>query len=114
MSRIVGFRTALAFGITLLVLAVGLMGAGPISSREEPVRTATLVASAEPNSCAPGDTLPFVNSSNVMDSGMEPLNPGGCKACKQQPWCGCTYQGHPRISCDPCCYQAYPYPICLS
>jgi|GEM_PF-3598351 hypothetical protein len=38
----------------------------------------------------------------------------GCKACTQQPWCACTYQGHPRVSCDPCCYQTYAGQICTS
>lgn len=37
-----------------------------------------------------------------------------CKACQLQPWCACTYNGYPRISCDPCCYQSYAGPICTS
>ena len=37
-----------------------------------------------------------------------------CKACRAQPWCACTYQGHPRISCDPCCYSTYAGQICTS
>lgn len=36
-----------------------------------------------------------------------------CKRCKDRPWCGCTYNGAPRISCDPCCYDTYPWPTCL-
>ena len=29
----------------------------------------------------------------------------GCKPCKKdRRWCGCTYNGLPRASCDPCCY----------
>jgi hypothetical protein len=43
-----------------------------------------------------------------------PLERKPCKACPDQPWCGCTYQGHPRVSCDPCCYQTYAGEICLS
>ena len=38
----------------------------------------------------------------------------GCKACTQQPWCACTYNGYPRVSCDPCCYQTYAGQICTS
>jgi hypothetical protein len=39
----------------------------------------------------------------------------GCKSCPNQPWCGCTYQGYPRISCDPCCYYSSNGQIvCLS
>ena len=57
----------------------------------------------------------------AMESGPADLAaPGGalerkpCKACPQQPWCECTYQGHPRVSCDPCCYQTYAGQICTS
>ena len=41
-----------------------------------------------------------------------PLGPH-CKKCKGRPWCECTYNGAPRISCGPCCYDTYPYPTCL-
>ena len=34
---------------------------------------------------------------------MQPAAPG-CKTCKDQPFCKCTYQGMRRVSCDPCCY----------
>ena len=27
-----------------------------------------------------------------------------CKSCKDRAWCGCTYNGLPRVSCTPCCY----------
>ena len=40
----------------------------------------------------------------------------GCKPCKKdRRWCECTLDGAPRISCDPCCYQATPFstPVCL-
>jgi hypothetical protein len=41
--------------------------------------------------------------------------PKPCRqACPDQPWCECTYQGHPRVSCDPCCYQTYIGLICTS
>lgn len=39
--------------------------------------------------------------------------PPGCKKCKDRPWCGCTLNGAPRISCDPCCYDTQPFPTCL-
>jgi len=44
-----------------------------------------------------------------------PAAPGGCKACKGRTWCTCSYQGKPRISCNPCCYQGAldPFPICF-
>lgn len=46
---------------------------------------------------------------------MTPVAPGGCKACKGRTWCTCSYQGKPRISCNPCCYQGAldPFPICF-
>ena len=31
---------------------------------------------------------------------MEPVAPG-CKTCKDQPFCKCTYNGMRRTSCDP-------------
>ncbi len=44
----------------------------------------------------------------------EAMPPGPrCKKCKDRPWCGCTLNGAPRISCDPCCYDTQPFPTCL-
>jgi len=110
MSRLGALRPAVVLGIALFTLALGL-GAAPISSREEPAKTVPLVNSVEPSACVAEEAL--ASSLQMPGASFEPVTPG-CKTCKQQPWCGCTYQGHPRISCDPCCYQAYPYPICLS
>ncbi|HZE89808.1 MAG TPA: hypothetical protein VE404_09680, partial [Verrucomicrobiae bacterium] len=37
-----------------------------------------------------------------------------CKTCSDKPYCKCTYNGQPRISCDPCCYYGtYAGEICL-
>ena len=38
-----------------------------------------------------------------------------CKTCKDRAWCGCTRDGKPRTSCDPCCYQGPndPLPVCV-
>ena len=44
----------------------------------------------------------------------EAANTKPCRACQAQPWCGCTYNGHPRISCDPCCYSTGFGQICTS
>ena len=35
---------------------------------------------------------------------MSPATPG-CKRCREQPFCACTYNGYQRVSCDPCCYR---------
>ncbi len=37
-----------------------------------------------------------------------------CRPCKDRPWCTCTYNGMPRVSCNPCCYGNYGFPqVCL-
>jgi hypothetical protein len=111
MSRSSALSTVV-LGIALVTLALGLAGAGPLSSREEPVKVVPRVNLVEPSACVADEVL--ASTIQMTGTTFEPAAASGCKACKHQPWCGCTYQGHPRISCDPCCYQAYPYPICLS
>ena len=27
-----------------------------------------------------------------------------CRSCKNKPQCACSYNGMPRVSCEPCCY----------
>src|SRR5262245_41534769 len=58
---------------------------------------------------------------------LQPENPAGwleelqatetaarCKACKDRPFCHCTYNGLPRVSCNPCCYGNLGIPqVCL-
>ena len=40
--------------------------------------------------------------------------PRPCKPCKDRPWCTCTYNGMPRVSCNPCCYGHYGFPqVCF-
>jgi hypothetical protein len=34
-----------------------------------------------------------------------------CKPCKNRTWCKCTYNGLPRVSCDPCCYGNLGVPM---
>jgi hypothetical protein len=37
-----------------------------------------------------------------------------CKACKDRPFCHCSYNGLPRVSCNPCCYGNLGIPqVCL-
>ena len=112
MSRLGVSRATVVVGIALVILAFGLAGAGPQSSREEPAKAVPVIGPVEPSACTGEE--PLLSTSQAPGVSFEPAAPGGCKACKQQPWCGCTYQGYPRISCDPCCYVAFPYPICLS
>lgn len=30
-----------------------------------------------------------------------------CKTCPNKPYCTCTYNGQPRVSCEPCCWRTY-------
>ena len=111
MTRIGGLKPAVILGIALVALAIGLTGAGPLSPREEPAKAAPLFTSVEPGACAADEGL--ASAIKVTGSHLEPATAGGCKPCKDRRWCECSNQGHPRISCNPCCYKAYPYPICL-
>jgi len=112
MLRFGMLRLVVVLGIALVCLALGLAGAAtPSTTREEPTKVVPLANLDEAAACvADGPQA----STKAAGSTFEPSNAGGCKPCKNQPACACTYQGHPRISCDPCCYQSFPYPICLS
>jgi len=101
---------AIVVGIFLVALAIGITVAGQLPPREIAPEGILLVSPEEAPVCSV-EASP-VSLEKAMAPG-EPLAPGGCKACKNRPWCGCSYQGHPRISCNPCCYQAYPFPICF-
>lgn len=111
MSRLKGLRPAFVLGIAFA--ALWLAGAGPSSppSSDAVIDPAQFANSLEPGSCQADE--PLFSTVPAPGASFESATPG-CKACKNLPQCGCTYQGHPRISCDPCCYQAYPRPICLS
>jgi len=36
-----------------------------------------------------------------------------CKTCPEKPYCTCTYNGQPRVSCEPCCYLTRTGEICF-
>lgn len=42
---------------------------------------------------------------SFLQTDPEPVAPG-CKGCKDRPTCTCMYNGQPRVSCTPCCYQS--------
>lgn len=48
----------------------------------------------------------FSEAETVVNA-LTAATPGSCKPCKGRTWCKCTYNGNPRASCDPCCYQTY-------
>ena len=54
-------------------------------------------------------------ASIVIDGDMTVQAKPGCKKCQGREWCECSYQGKPRISCNPCCYQGPtdPLPVCF-
>ena len=110
-STLVIVMLALAFLVIVGTQTSKASGSGGPAATGEPAKAAHFVTSVEPAACAADEGL--ASTIKVTGSGLEPAAAGGCKACKDRPWCGCTYQGHPRISCNPCCYQAYPYPICF-
>jgi hypothetical protein len=114
-------RSAAVLGIALVALALAAAAPSSSSSSSEVPGPAPLASPAEQGACQDGETLfstspvpeTLFSTEPAPGSSFEPATPH-CKACKDQPFCGCTYQGHPRISCDPCCYAAFPAPICLS
>jgi hypothetical protein len=85
----------------LLVLLLGMgMAVGLSGGGSDPMQP------ADEGFCA-------ADEFGAIEDGSADLVPGGCRRCKDRPWCECTYQGHPRISCDPCCYDRPTGPICL-
>lgn len=40
----------------------------------------------------------------LTDESLVGVNAPGCKRCKDREWCTCSYNGLPRVSCNPCCY----------
>ena len=91
----------------LAVVAVTLLAWMPAAAAEDPV----LAPAAEAQDQGQDACLDYtpVEDSDAQPalllgpSDMEPVAPG-CKTCKDQPFCKCTYQGMRRVSCDPCCY----------
>jgi hypothetical protein len=51
---------------------------------------------------------------SATDGLLASLTAAKCKHCKDRPWCSCTYNGLPRVSCNPCCYGNLGIPqVCL-
>jgi len=114
----------------MLIAAASIMVLGgwtmiPAPQVKAPVIAATsIMAEATPaievegeaNACdaATAELQPALDD-HSLKSEAEAAAGGGCKSCKGRPWCGCSYQGKPRISCNPCCYQGPtdPFPTCF-
>jgi len=98
-------------------LAVALLVPMPAAAEEN----APLVLDVQdqaPDACldyTPADDLQAQPALLLGPADMEPAAAKPCKTCRDQPFCKCTYQGMPRISCDPCCYvNNIGVQICLS
>jgi hypothetical protein len=64
----------------------------------------------------PADDEPVLLAALIQPASGTAAAKKPCRACPNQPWCACTYNGYPRVSCDPCCY-VNPYngqQICTS
>ena len=68
--------------------------------------------------CAESDQLDFTPALSPAASSTDELVASNaaarCKTCKDRTWCKCTYNGLPRVSCNPCCYGNLGIPqVCL-
>ena len=61
----------------------------------------------EDDSC--GELFTDANPEVLLASNL--TSAASCKPCKNRTWCKCTYNGLPRVSCDPCCYGNLGIPM---
>jgi len=83
----------------------------PVPSTEEPQAAFEQSVPAEQeNACVELETSETLDLDGLALTAAAPR----CKTCKDRPFCTCSYQGKPRISCNPCCWQGPldPFPIC--
>ena len=57
----------------------------------------------------------FETADETCDQATLESNASGarCRPCKDRPWCDCSYNGLPRVSCNPCCYGSGANYTCL-
>ena len=118
-----------------VVSAAGLaaLAAMPDTDRPEPMSPSTSsmipdltfydegVSATVDMSCDAAEALDFTPAPDVQDTESlldgivaNEAAAGGCKPCKGRTWCKCTYNGLPRVSCNPCCYGNLGIPqVCL-
>ena len=86
-------------GTALLLVALGMstLQASRGNATAKPATPAEIALSSQADSCsqAPG----------------EPTDTARAKSCKDRPWCKSTYNGLPRVSCNPCCYGNLGVPM---
>jgi len=107
------------FGASIIILVAIALAAfaaeapAPVPSTED----TSAAVEIEPNAQDQNACVETAQDDALAAAGFEatPVAPGGCKTCKGRSWCTCSYQGKPRISCNPCCYQGAldPFPICF-
>ena len=68
-----------------------------------PVEASTPVAVAEEDDAC-GELFTAANPESPTLLATNLASPASCKPCKNRTWCKCTYNGLPRVSCNPCCY----------
>ncbi len=94
--------------IVLAALVLVAVGSGTFAVSEPESDNASVLSSAvEEGGCQVAD-----ESQGVAESGGEAAKPP-CRKCRGRLWCGCFYNGAPRVSCDPCCYDTQPYQTCF-
>ncbi|MGH9868667.1 MAG: hypothetical protein ACREAA_10965 [Candidatus Polarisedimenticolia bacterium] len=101
MTRIKSSPVLLILG-AVAVLAAALVGA--------PALMASL--SASDDAVVVEQTSPDASDGECAQAPPGATEVPGCKDCKGRPFCTCSYNGHPRVSCNPCCYSTPSGLIC--
>ena len=106
-------------GTTILALiAVGLVAFAaeaplPVEMTPPEAQLDEIALAQVENACVENETPGAVDLTN-LDAALTAVAKPPCKPCKDKPSCTCSYNGKPRISCNPCCWQGPfdPFPIC--
>ena len=93
----------------ILAVVCCLTGSAYAIDAPAPVEPVTPAAAVEPAEAA--DAIDLEDACELNYTPADPAEAtdelaagAGCKSCKDRPWCGCRYNGLPRVSCNPCCY----------
>jgi len=96
---------------SLLVLASGIALAAetativPVPAMEVTVSTDTVAPASDVDSVdAVADACELNFTPADPEEAEVAMSAKPCKACQDRPWCKCSYNGLPRVSCNPCCY----------
>ena len=95
---------------SFLVLASGLALAAETATIAPVPAIDAVAAVDDADPVASADALDLADACDLNFTPADPeeadvaLSAKPCKACQDRPWCKCTYNGLPRVSCNPCCY----------